>query len=113
MKTETIFLTAGVLIAAALHTVLVGVVVPAAALILTLAGWNPGLVATSAPAPDPPAVLPMPPPPSAEIFTSRDVLNTSTVSVLRGMAQRLRIPRSIYKTAKKEYLVKLIIERTS
>jgi hypothetical protein len=117
MKTETIVIGGVLLTAAAIRVIITDLIVPLAALLLTLAGWRPAPSAAAAPAqavelPRPLALAPAPVAAPTPFPTPRAVLEGTNVKVLRRMAQQAGVPRETYNFAKKDGLIRAILAAT-
>jgi hypothetical protein len=117
MKTEAIIIGGVLLTAAAIRIIITDLIVPLAALLLTLAGWRPAPSAAAAPAPavELPRPLALAPAPVAApiVFpTPTEALEVLTVSLLRRLARERGIGREVYHFARKPDLIRAILAAT-
>jgi hypothetical protein len=117
MTTEKLVIGGILSAAAAIRIIITELIVPLAALLLTLAGWRPALSAAAAPAQaEEPrrrlALAPEPTPAPAPFITPRGVMEATTVPVLRIMARERGIGRDIYHSARKRDLINAILAAT-
>lgn len=117
MTTEKLVISSAMLTATAIRIIITDLIVPLAALLLTLAGWRPAPSAAAAPAQAeeprrPLAVAPEAVAAPATFPTPRAVLEGTNVKILRRMAQSVGVPRETYNFAKKPDLINAILAAT-
>ena len=124
MTTEKLVIGGILLTAAAIRTIITGLIVPLVAMLLALAGWRPAPSAAVTPAQvkGPRRPLALAPGKIIEITpemlqpvaltTPRAVLQPCTVEHLRGLARVAGVPRDIYHSARKRDLIDAILAAT-